>query len=303
MMFKAGTKKSRRDRRIQWMLAICLGLGLLAPAGAAGSEYAGTAAHLNIGLGARALGMGGTFVAVADDAATVYYNPAGLAKLHGVELTSLYSTEYGVSSYGSVGLAAPSLGLALLRYNSNGIELRDDYGNTIGEFDMGSAAALAGLGIKLGPLAVGANAAYVSESLAQQNGKGLTGSAGVLLDVGPMQVGLVMRNVLGEMKYDNETFPFEKAVVAGGALQTASILLTGEYEMNLAAGNHLRAGAEYKLLPQIALRAGVVYDQQTQEKDLSAGLGIKIAGLKVDYAYMMPAALPVTHRVSVNIKL
>ena len=45
-----------------------------------------------IGMGARALGMGGAFVAVADDANAIYYNPAGLAYMEGRNITSLYSS-------------------------------------------------------------------------------------------------------------------------------------------------------------------------------------------------------------------
>ncbi len=36
---------------------------------------------LGMGVGARAMGMGGAFVSVADDASAVFWNPAGLVKL------------------------------------------------------------------------------------------------------------------------------------------------------------------------------------------------------------------------------
>src|SRR5262249_29461535 len=47
------------------------------------SERVGTSAgnFLKIGVGARAVGMGEAFVAVANDPSTVYWNPAGVASI------------------------------------------------------------------------------------------------------------------------------------------------------------------------------------------------------------------------------
>src|SRR5262245_37475869 len=48
--------------------------------------------HFNttVGSGARAWGMGGAFVAVADDATAATWNPAGLAILQRPEITLVY---------------------------------------------------------------------------------------------------------------------------------------------------------------------------------------------------------------------
>ena len=43
------------------------------------------------GLGARAMGMGGAFVGIADDFTTLYWNPAGLAQIRKFELFSSFS--------------------------------------------------------------------------------------------------------------------------------------------------------------------------------------------------------------------
>ena len=64
---------------------------ILALALSAFASFAATQAQapdLNIGgAGARAMGMGGAFTAVADDATATYYNPAGLAQLKRPEIT------------------------------------------------------------------------------------------------------------------------------------------------------------------------------------------------------------------------
>ena len=44
------------------------------------AKYAGE--FMALGVGGRALGMGGAFVAVANDVTSGYYNPAGLANLN-----------------------------------------------------------------------------------------------------------------------------------------------------------------------------------------------------------------------------
>src|SRR5258708_8986939 len=71
----------------KWGRFLCSGLFLcFAPlaAGAGGFESGG--------LGARATGMGGAFVGVADDWTAIYWNPAGLARLKGKEVGA--SLEY-----------------------------------------------------------------------------------------------------------------------------------------------------------------------------------------------------------------
>ena len=64
-------------------------------------------AFVDIGYGARPMGMGGAFVALADDANAVLWNPAGLTRLDGSQLTGMYGHQMGVVPYGFVGFATP----------------------------------------------------------------------------------------------------------------------------------------------------------------------------------------------------
>lgn len=92
-----------------------------------------TAANfLTIPVGARATGMGGAFVAVAEDASSGFWNPAGLARLEGNQINIshtpwLVSTNHNWVSL-SIGLGDNTFGISVnqLDYGSEEITTPDD---------------------------------------------------------------------------------------------------------------------------------------------------------------------------------
>ncbi|MXZ01934.1 hypothetical protein F4Y93_15325, partial [Candidatus Poribacteria bacterium] len=74
----------------------------------AADEGAHTAEFLSHGVGARALGMGSAFVAIADDATATYWNPAGLTKVKKHSFSAMYSDTFstGDGSWLSRGLVS-----------------------------------------------------------------------------------------------------------------------------------------------------------------------------------------------------
>ena len=74
------SSRTLRGARAALLGAACLTLGAQTPLGTLIAEQSRTTFTVN-GAGARAMGLGGAFIAVADDATAVSFNPAGLAQL------------------------------------------------------------------------------------------------------------------------------------------------------------------------------------------------------------------------------
>ncbi len=140
--------------RMRTLVLLFLVPGLLLPGlcPVYGKErFTNVAALLEIGAGARPLGMGGAFVGLADDENAVFYNPAALAFLDRFGVTSLYSRQLQMLDYKVLGIAGRFAGLTLLQLYSGGIEGTNRFGNPDGtSFSYTSRAGIASAGIASG---------------------------------------------------------------------------------------------------------------------------------------------------------
>src|SRR3989339_1100451 len=95
-------------------------------------KYAGE--FMAIGVGGRALGMGGAFTAVANDVTAGYYNPAGLANLNYPQISLMHAEQFGnLVNYDYGAVAIPyktdmSFGLSIIRLSIDGIPDTRDAG-------------------------------------------------------------------------------------------------------------------------------------------------------------------------------
>src|SRR6056297_2215986 len=87
----------------------CLVLGLLGIAPAHGQRVAKYGADfLAGGVDARALGMGGAYVSLADEVSAGYWNPAGLSHLQYPEISYMHVERFaGAVSFDYAGVALP----------------------------------------------------------------------------------------------------------------------------------------------------------------------------------------------------
>ncbi len=88
-------------------------------------KYAGE--FIAIGVGGRALGMGGAFVALANDVTAGYWNPAGLSLMNYPEIALMHDERFGSLinyDYGAVAFpmgAKSTIGFSLIRLGVDGI--------------------------------------------------------------------------------------------------------------------------------------------------------------------------------------
>jgi len=113
-----------RMRIIRIIIAFCAVLACSANAQTV-AKYAGE--FMSIGVGGRALGMGGAHVALANDATAGYWNPGALARINYPEAIIMHDERFGsLINYDFASVAIPygadiSLGLSVLRLGVDGI--------------------------------------------------------------------------------------------------------------------------------------------------------------------------------------
>ena len=150
------------------------------------------ASFLEVGVGARATGMGGAFVAVADDITSLYWNPAGLSRLTSNELVFEHIQWLADISFNFMG-AGISLGrLGTAGFFINSMTVPQDEVRTViyqdgsGEkFDAASLAAGISYAINLTDRSsIGLSAKYISERIWHENSNGFAIDVGTLYDTG-----------------------------------------------------------------------------------------------------------------------
>jgi len=88
-------------------------------------KYAGE--FLSLGVGGRALGMGGAHVAVTSDVTAGYWNPAGLARMNYPQISLMHEEHFGsLVNYNYAAVAIPyqkdmSFGISAIRLSIDGI--------------------------------------------------------------------------------------------------------------------------------------------------------------------------------------
>ena len=274
------------------------------------ASFAGVDAmpHLRLGAGARSIGLGGAFTAIADDATATVWNPAGLGSAPDLSLNFSTQRLDLDRSHNFIALtkalgSAGSIGLAVTNSGVSGIPQNDSHGHYEGQFDYSANAYSLSYGIGIGNFNVGLTGRMLADNFGLDSVENQSGFGGV--DVGV--IGHALHIDVGEEKVPT----FHYGVVAkylGASIgdDTVPMVVNVGLAYNLYMGNvvtfaadleqefvnldesatSLRLGAEYTLVTYkstaLSIRGGAKASRDTQS--LFGGFGVNIGGLQVDYA-------------------
>jgi hypothetical protein len=271
---------------------------------AVGPTFAGSPGEagmlsLRMGIGAREAGMGESGVAASRGAAAVFWNPANnVFAEFSTEIILQHHRYFGLFNHESAALAH-KIGKGVLGFSFTGF-----YSDAIDRYSEEPVGVPEG-SFKPYDLAFGVSYAH---PLGSQFGAGITAKflyeridlysdSGLAFDVFLTHKAMVdgltfaasVTNLGGQMNLKDEPFDLPTAIRLGVAFAPAAglfqekLTLSGDVLFPKDTNEKAHLGAEYRLLPEFALRLGyrVNYDLQ----GLTAGAGFQVGVLRVDYAY------------------
>jgi hypothetical protein len=284
-------------------LSICIGTAFVQAGAARTGGDAG--AFADLGAGARAAALENAFVSVADDAWTVFYNPAGMDQVPGGQVQFTYYRPFpevsGVNyaglaatkSFSGAGFAIGTVGLGVQYFKVSGIEetgAEGLTGNTFSDYEMTLRFGWAkGFG---GSLATGRPPTYyfgmaakvVSTKVYEYSDGGFGLDLGFLLKpAGPLNVGFAVENVVSPqitLKEHGDSYPVRGragfAYGAGGyGVAAAEIRVDDDSDYEFAVAGEVRP------VKMFAFRGGY----EAVYKTWAAGIGVKVGSILADFAY------------------
>ncbi|NLO90770.1 MAG: PorV/PorQ family protein [Elusimicrobia bacterium] len=315
-------------KRLLLCMVLLSSCAMTAGAASFSSQAAGTTGSdfLNLGVGARPLGMGGAYTAVAEGAEAAYWNPAGLAqvqKMAGTFMRANYveGITYNYFSYAYRFNQTTVMSASAMMTDIGDIKRTDINGNWNNDYFRPKDAAyylsycysVVDLSDKDHDVAIGVSGKYISSKI-------VNSATAYGLDIGvmtfhfakiPYRLGFTVQNLGKGTKYDQDTDPMPLNIKTGGAVSlTDHLLFALDANFPKSADPYATIGAEVEMFSDrnmgVAMRGGY-NTQQARIQDGAAGLafgaGIAFGTFRFDYSFGNMGELGNVHRFSINFDL
>lgn len=270
---------------------------------------------LKIPIGARAIGMGEAFTAMADDSSALYWNPAGLSLLHQKEASFMHSSLTEGIHYEHLAFTMPgdsyALGANFSYLGYGDIAGYDNSGAATGNIDAYSYVANLGISHSFTPdLSLGLSGGLIRQKLDQDSANTYAVNAGALyqLPFHPLEanyrLGLALQNLGPGLKFVSERNPLPRRYKVGAAIENIKqwpLNLTTDISFPNDNDTSFSMGSEYWFKDMIALRLGYA-GSNDEARGVRVGLGLKYAGFMFDYAYAGLGDFGATNRIGISMR-
>ncbi len=279
-----------------------------------GNTGTSSAQFLKLGLGGRALAMGGAFVGLADDVTAIFWNPAGLASLDHPELCYMHrsvfqdvSFEYAAyaQTVGGIGI----MGGSIACLHMDPLTGRDESGELTSGFTSNDIAVAVGCALETqSNILLGASIKYVDERIEAYDAHALAFDIGWLYrtPLGKLQLGGTIQNLGQDIKFVSESYELPRLLKLGAAYSDSlgGSPINAVLDIFIPSDNKksLRLGAEYVHRNLIAARMGYNGSSDLGSSSrLSFGIGLMVTMIysyRLDYCYLPQGALGESHTIS-----
>ena len=296
-----------------------------------GGQRAGisTAQFLKIGVGGRASALGESFVAIANDASALYWNPAGLTQFTDNQVIFSHNNWVVDINHDFVGAVyhldnANAFGVALTTLTMKDMPVTTEFqpfgtGEYFGFSDFGLAVTYSRKMTE--QFSFGGTVRYIEETIDKLKMRGVMIDLGTLYwtGLGTTRFAVVVSN------FGNDLAPDGKVVLVGKRensswqsfspptvfrigfafepYQTEEHTVTASIQLNHPNDNseNVGTGIEYNWKKILYLRGGYKFNVEEQNYSFGAGVNIpiSIANVNVDYAYSNFTRLGTAHRFSI----
>ncbi len=284
-------------------------------------EKVGTfgAQFLEIGTTARATAMGSAFTAVADDASSVFWNPAGLVEVRSSEVqVSHVDWPADIKLTSAIMAFNPHVLPGTFAFSIRSLWLdpmvvRTAYepeGNGQ-EFDAGSTAFALSYGrFFTDKFSAGITTSYIHMGLAEDSVNTVSFDFGILYRIGirDLKLGMVIQNYGGKINFDELEAKMPVNFKVGGSFNAFKsdnqvLLCSAEFQHPSDNAERTNFGLEWGMRNMFFARAG--YNAGYDTDGLAFGFGTAISTGKnsramVDYSAVDMQDLDWVHRVSIS---
>lgn len=267
---------------------------------------------LKIGVGAKAIGMGESQVAEANDLYASYWNPAGLAKINRPQFGLMHNEWFVGINHEFLGFAQPIgeagvIGASLIYLSFGEIQGRDANGKETHVYRPYDLALVLSYARRIGSsLAFGANAKWIREEIDTESAEALAFDLGGLYTLSnyPLSFGFNLQHLGTQAKFIEKSFSLPFNIRAGAAYKLLEDNLTIVADVNRPSDNNITSGFGIAVAVSELLHLRTGYKYRVGGNDLgtasgiTGGVGFRIESFQIDYAFVSFGKLGPTHRFS-----